>query len=71
MTSPIKRILVQCPQCGQEYEDWYHPSINLMLDDFDDDYLDQATSATCPNCGTKVPLSSLIVDKDGVFHVPE
>ena len=39
MTSPPREITVTCPDCGHIYEDWYRPSINLSLDDFDDDYL--------------------------------
>ena len=39
MTSPVEKIVVQCPECGKCYEDWWRPSINLQLDDFDDDYL--------------------------------
>ena len=26
MTSPIEKILVQCPKCGNDYEDWYRAS---------------------------------------------
>ena len=42
-----------------------------MLDDFDEDYLDECSSATCPDCGYKVEFDNLIVDKDGTFIVPE
>ena len=41
-------IQVECPERGTQYEDWYRGSINLALDDFDDEYLEQATTATCP-----------------------
>ncbi len=49
MTSPPREIEVECPQCGQVYVDWYRPSINLTLDDFDEEYLEGATTspATC------------------------
>lgn len=61
MTSPCESITVRCPKCGLTYEDWWRPSVNLTLDAFDADYLDEATSATCPKCSTKVSLSALHV----------
>lgn len=40
MTSPVERITVRCPACGEVYEDWFRASINLGLgEDFDDEYL--------------------------------
>lgn len=32
-----------CPACGRVYSDWWRPSINLDLDDFDDAHLAEAT----------------------------
>jgi len=69
MTSPPREITVICPECRTEYRDWIRPSINLSLDEFDDDYLDQATSATCPKCKHKVSLEVLIVREDGVWEM--
>lgn len=69
MTSPSYKIEVQCPQCGKVYEDWYRPSINLTLDDFDEEYLEEASTATCPECGLKVALGTLIVRRDGVWEI--
>jgi hypothetical protein len=67
MTSPCEEITVQCPQCKNHYKDWLRASINLDLDEeFDDEYLDAASSATCPQCKHKVYFNNLIV-KDGVF----
>jgi DNA-directed RNA polymerase subunit RPC12/RpoP len=66
MTSPIERVKVTCPQCGHLYEDWYRASLNLDLDDFDDEYIDSATSAVCPKCSFKVYFGTLIV-RDGIF----
>ena len=51
MTSPPEQIEVECPKCRQVYSDWYRPSINLTLDDFDDEYLEAASTSTCPECG--------------------
>ena len=67
MTSPPEPITVECPNCRHEYEDWFRPSINLTLDDFDDDYLDRCSSATCPNFGCTVKIDVLVVDKNGTF----
>lgn len=66
MTSPPRDINVVCPQCGNQYQDWSR-SVNLDMDDFDSDYLDQCSSAVCPQCKYKVYFSTLIV-KDGIFY---
>lgn len=52
MTSPPEEITVQCPKCGHHY-----------LDSFDDKYLDQCSSATCPACHHKVVLDVLVVEE--------
>ena len=41
MTSPIEDITVECPKCWHLYQDWFRGSVNLDLDDFDEEYLDQ------------------------------
>ncbi len=73
MTSPVEEIEVTCPDCGHSYHDWYRPSINLSLDDFDDEYLEEATTTTCPECRVKYDLGTLCVRRDGdgrtVFEV--
>ena len=61
MTSPPQRISVECPQCEKIYEDWWRPSINLNIEHFDDEYLEKASTSTCPACGHKVSHSTLIV----------
>lgn len=68
MTSPPKQIRVKCPHCGTVFKDWWRPSINLQLDDFDPDYLHEATTATCPECETVVKLDVLVVREDGVWE---
>ena len=64
MTSPPEEITVTCPDCKHVYKDWYRPSINLALDDFDADYLEQASTTTCPACGVKHDLGTLVVRRD-------
>jgi DNA-directed RNA polymerase subunit RPC12/RpoP len=67
MTSPIKEIGIICPKCRHQFEDWQRLSVNLDLDDFDDAYLDECSSAVCPNCSFKIYFDSLTV-KDGIFQ---
>lgn len=69
MTMPPERITVQCQKCGHVFEDFIRGSINLSLDNFDDDYLDRCNYATCPNCKHRMKKGVLIVDKEGVFHL--
>lgn len=71
MPSPPESITVHCPKCGIDYQDWWRPSINLALDDFDDDYIEAATTSTCPSCGYKVAHHVLLVGKDRVWRIRE
>lgn len=67
MTMPISTVTVVCPKCGKSYEDWYRGSYNETLGEkWDDDYLDRASSAVCPDCGHKVYFDMLIVSEDGM-----
>jgi hypothetical protein len=70
MTSPPREVEVCCPNCSSVYRDWYRPSLNLDLDDFDDDYIDAASSAVCPSCGHKIYFDSLVVI-DNVFFTDD
>ena len=68
LTSPAEQITVQCPDCGELYRDWWRASINLSLgEEFDDEYLEQASTATCPRCGLKAHLDALIVQEDDTW----
>ena len=60
MTSPVAEIAVTCPDCGRVYRDWQRASIDLALDDFDDD-LEQASTTTRPACGVNRDPSTLVV----------
>ncbi len=60
MTSPPEKIIVRCPACGDEYEDWMR-SVNLDLGDgFSEDYLRQCETATCPSCGHVVEIGGVL-----------
>lgn len=64
MTSPVEEVTVRCPGCGHVYRDWFRASVNLALDDFDDDYLRQCSTATCPRCATVTGFDSVVVADD-------
>ena len=68
MTMPIEDVTVKCPECHKTYDDWYRGSVNLDLDDFDEEYIDKCSSAVCPHCGHKVYFNTLVVKK-GVFQL--
>lgn len=60
MTSPPEKIRVRCPRCETEYDDWMR-SVNLDLDNFDEAYLAECSTARCPACGFVVDLETLVV----------
>jgi len=69
MTSPPEDVTVQCPACGTVCQDWYRASISFDLgEEFDEAYLDECSSAVCPQCKHKVYFEQLVV-KDGVFRL--
>ena len=43
------------------YEDYHRRSMNLSLDDFDDDYLEQMPTTPCSERGVKRSIGSLVV----------
>lgn len=70
MTMRPEQITVVCPNCGRRYTSWYRPSINLQLDHFTPEYVEEMSTATCPKCGHRVGLSVLVVREDGVWEAP-
>ena len=61
MSTPPEEITITCPDCGHVYKDWYRASINLALDDFGANYLEQASTTTCPVCRVTHDLGTLVV----------
>ena len=59
-------ITVECPKCGDHFEDWWRPCANLELDPElgDPGYLECAATATCPHCGKTIRLGVLTADGD-------
>jgi large subunit ribosomal protein L7/L12 len=64
MTSPPPQITFECPDCGERYEDWFRASLNLGIEHFSEEYIREATTATCPSCGHVVELDSLVIERD-------
>jgi hypothetical protein len=62
MTSPVEEILVRCRRCGRLYRDWFRASVNPQLNAAlaaDQEYVEAASTATCPSCHTAVAISDL------------
>jgi hypothetical protein len=59
-------ITVECPKCGDHFQDWFRPCANLEVDPelADPGYLDCAATATCPHCGKTIRLGVLTADGD-------
>lgn len=70
MTSPPERITIVCPGCVHTYTTWWRPSLNLSLEHFTEEYIEQATTGKCPECALVVDLDVLIVDENGSFRAP-
>ena len=50
------------------YDDWYRASLNLDVEEFDYEYMRDASTATCPRCGHTVELDSLVIEH-GVWRL--
>ena len=72
MTGPVEEVTIECPKCGRSYQTFYRGSMNLELDpQFDDDYIREMSTGTCPDCGGVVELGSLVVEPDGTWRWPD
>lgn len=69
MSSPVQDISVICPSCHHTFTTWHRASLNLQLDNFDEDYIRSATLKVCPQCRAEIRLNSLIVGRDGIWRV--
>ena len=65
----IEEITINCQACGSSYQTQFRASMNLGLDDFDDDYIEDVSTGTCPECSHKVSLGCLVVRADGVWEI--
>ena len=64
MTSPPERIEIRCPKCAELYPKWTRASINLDLDVFTAEEIEELVHGVCPRCGHVVALDVLVVDGD-------
>lgn len=56
MTSPPEEIIVECPNCRRWYDTWHRPSINRLIDNFSDEFIEKASTAICPYCNCQAAL---------------
>jgi DNA-directed RNA polymerase subunit RPC12/RpoP len=62
VTSSPRKIECECHACGERFEAWYRASINLSLGEkWTPEELEAAATATCPRCGAKGELETLVV----------
>ncbi len=68
--TPGEPITVECPECGDHFQDWWRPCANLEQDPelADPGFLDCAGLATCPRCGGSTRLGVLTADGDVWRH---
>jgi len=38
--------------------------MNLLLDDFSDEYVETMSTTSCPHCGLKILLNALVIHDD-------
>jgi excinuclease ABC A subunit len=60
MSPPIESVEVRCPRCSKVCETWRRRSMNLDLDVFTDDYVEEMSSGRCPACGHLLPVATLL-----------
>jgi len=71
MTGPVEEVTVECPKCGRSYSTFYRGSMNLELDAFDEEYVREMSTGTCPDCGHAVELGALVVERDGTWRLTD
>lgn len=62
MTSPPEEIVVECPNCERWYDAWHRPSINRLIDNFSDEFIEKVSTAICPYCNCKAALGIWLTD---------
>jgi hypothetical protein len=67
MTTPPREVTVRCQRCGTVFQDWYRASVNLAVEGWDENdpdvqaYLEECSTATCPECGLRQPVADVLV----------
>jgi predicted RNA-binding Zn-ribbon protein involved in translation (DUF1610 family) len=68
MTSPAREATrVRCPGCGTVYDEWWHATLDLALEERES--AATAVASSCPRCGHEVPHETLVADEDGVLEL--
>ncbi len=66
MTSPAREATrIRCPGCGTVYDEWWHATLDLALEDRE---AAAAVASRCPRCDHEVPHETLVVDEAGVLE---
>lgn len=55
-TSPPEEIVVQCAKCQHQYTKLSRRRINLVVDDYDSEDVEELKDLTCPQCGYRQEL---------------
>ena len=70
MPVPEGTIQIECPACLRLYASSPEENVNLSIgeEEIDVDSLRQSHFKSCPHCGHKVDVASLVVDQRGTFR---
>lgn len=65
MSMAPTRVVVACPTCRRQFEDWWRPMLNPDAR-ISADILDQSLPTACPHCGSALDWD-VMEERDGVF----
>lgn len=72
MTSPPEEIVVECPDCKRWYDAWHRPSINRLIDNFSNEFIERASTAICPYCDCKASLGIWLTSSEQIkIRIPQ
>lgn len=66
MSVAIARVVVACPNCNQQFEDWWRPMTDPAIH-VSPDMLEQSLPSECPNCQHHLEWDEL-EERDGIFQ---
>jgi DNA-directed RNA polymerase subunit RPC12/RpoP len=66
VSQPAQRIAVECPNCGHCFGDWALGAPELACDPQlgDPGWIQAASAATCPACGSTACCSGLAAERE-------
>lgn len=65
MAAPVARVVIACPTCDEQFEDWWRPMLDPDVP-VTPDTLDQSLPVACPACGAALDWD-LLEERGGVF----